>query len=85
MLANYDVIDINGRERLIQPRNDVNTSIKFYVPMEELFGVLHTIHLLFKHANKDVMDAELKTKFCNVSKEVIKIYLTCCKTCNERK
>ncbi|KAJ8718891.1 hypothetical protein PYW07_016447 [Mythimna separata] len=85
MLASYDVLDVNGRERMIQPRNEVNPSIKFYVPLEELFGVLHTIHLLFKHANIDVMEAELKTKFCNVSKEVIKIYLTCCKTCQEKK
>lgn len=84
MLANYDVLNVNGRERMIQPRTEVNPCIKFYVPLEELFGVLHTIHLLFKHANKDVMKSELKTKFCNVSKEVIKIYLTCCKTCNGR-
>lgn len=84
MLANYDVININGRERLIQPRNDTDCGIKFYVSMGELFGVLHTMHLLYKHANKDVLDRELKTKYCNVSKEVIKIYLGCCKVCKDK-
>lgn len=82
MLANYDILEVSGRERLIQPRNEANPNIKFYVSMNELFGVLHTMHLLFKHAGKDLMDNELKAKYCNVSKEVIKIYLTCCKTCN---
>ncbi|PZC87403.1 hypothetical protein B5X24_HaOG216555 [Helicoverpa armigera] len=84
ILANYDILNICDRERLIKPRDEVNTNIKFYVYMEELFGVLHTIHLLFKHANLDVMDSELKTKYCNVSKEVIKLYLSCCKICKEK-
>lgn len=83
MLANYDVLDVNGRERLVQPKDDTNSTVKFYIPTNELFGVLHTMHLLFSHANKDVMDAEIKTKYCNVSKEVIKIYLSCCKVCNK--
>lgn len=82
MLASYDVLEINGREKLIKPDDENGSGVKFYVATNELFGVLHTIHLLFNHANKDVMETELKTKYCNVSKEVIKIYLGCCKTCN---
>lgn len=82
MLASYDILEVNGKDRLIQPKNEGNPHIRFYVAIPELFGVLHTMHLLFDHANKDVLDAEIKTKYCNVSKEVIKIYLTCCKRCN---
>lgn len=85
MLANYDILIVNDRERLIQPRNESNPTIKFYVPMDELFGVLHTMHLLFKHANKDLMDTEIKSKYCNVSKEVIKLYLSCCTRCKDKK
>ncbi|CAD0200263.1 unnamed protein product [Chrysodeixis includens] len=38
MLANYDILVVNDRERLIQPRNESNPSIKFYVSIDDLFG-----------------------------------------------
>lgn len=84
LLANYDILEVNGKERLIKPK-DESGSIKFYVATNELFGVLHTMHLLFNHADKDAMDTEIKSKYCNISKEVIKVYLSCCKTCKEMK
>lgn len=84
MLANYDILKVNGVDRLIQPKTDVNPHLKFYVHVGELFSVLHTMHLLLKHAGREQMDKELKTKYCNVSKEAIRIYLTCCKICNEK-
>lgn len=83
ILTHYDVLEVNGRERLIMPVDGVN-SVKFYVATDELFGVLHTMHLLYDHADKDVMDREIKTKYCNVSKEAIKIYLTCCNFCKNK-
>lgn len=84
MLSNYDILTVCNKERLIMPRNEINVGIKFYVATDELFGVLHTIHLLFRHADKNEMDTEIKTKYCNVSKEVIKIYLGCCKICQDK-
>lgn len=80
LLANYDILEVNGKDRLIK-RKDESGSVKFYVATNELFGVLHTMHLLFHHADKDTMDTEIKSKYCNISKEVIKVYLSCCKTC----
>lgn len=84
MLANYDVIIVNKKERLIQPKTGENTSVKFYVHTDELFNVLHVMHLLFEHAGKDKMFEEIRTKYCNISKEAIRIYLICCKFCIER-
>ncbi|VVC90621.1 unnamed protein product, partial [Leptidea sinapis] len=73
-LANYEVLEINGRERLVKPKNDSEV-MKFYVKIDELFGVLHTIHILFEHANRDTMDVEIKSKYCNISKDAIKFFL----------
>lgn len=83
ILAHYDILEVNGREKLIMPMDGVN-SVRFYVATDELFGVLHTMHLLYNHADKEVMDREIKTKYCNVSKEIIKIYLTCCNVCKDK-
>lgn len=84
MLANYDILKVNDADRLIQPKTDANPNIKFYVHVNELFSVLHTMHLLLKHAGKQEMDDQLKTKYCNVSKEAIRIYLMCCKICKNK-
>lgn len=85
MLANYDILEFNDKEKLIKPKDDIiNSAVKFYVSTDDLFGVLHTMHLLLNHADKDTMDREIKTKYCNVSKEVIKIYLMLCKVCKFR-
>ncbi|CAK1543865.1 unnamed protein product [Leptosia nina] len=59
LLSNYDILEVNGKERLIQPK-DVDDSIKFYVKTDELFSVLHTIHLLFQHADLDKMGLNIK-------------------------
>lgn len=81
-LANYDVLEVNGKNRLIKPKDEVN-SIKFYVPINELFGTIHTMHILYDHADLAALETHIKSKYCNVSKEVIKMYLSCCQTCNE--
>lgn len=83
-LANYDVLQVGDREKLIQPKDESNSTVKFYVPTDELFGVLHTMHLLLNHPTLEDMQTELKTKYCNISKEVIKIYMETCKVCSKR-
>lgn len=84
MLTNYDVLEVNGRSRLIRPKDETCPSVKFYIPTDELFGVLHTMHLLLGHPGVDTMDLELKTKYCNISKEAIRLYISLCKTCNSK-
>lgn len=82
-LANYDVLEVNGKNRLIKPKDELN-NIKFYIPTDELFGTIHTMHILYAHADLDALEAHIKSKYCNVSKEVIKMYLSCCQTCNKK-
>lgn len=82
-LANYDVLEVKGRERLVKPKDEGDSIIKFYLPTNELFGAIHTMHVLYDHADVDVLEAHIKSKYCNVSKEVIKMYLLCCKVCNK--
>lgn len=84
-LASYDVLNICGKDRLVLPKTESNACIKFYVCSNELFGIIHTMHLLLNHADKDVLEKELKTKYCNVSKEVIKIYTSLCQICIKEK
>lgn len=87
MLSNYDILEVNGRDRLIKSTEHIQAErsrhIRFYVPLNELYGVIHTMHVLFNHAELNELDNQIKHKYCNVSREVIKIYLSCCNVCNK--
>lgn len=82
MLSNYDILEVNGRDRLIKS-TEHPSHIRFYVPLNELYGVIHTMHVLFNHAELNELDNQIKHKYCNVSREVIKIYLSCCNVCKK--
>ncbi|CAH2085741.1 unnamed protein product [Euphydryas editha] len=82
ILSNYDILEVNGRDRLIRSNED-SKNIQFYVPTDELYGVIHTMHILFNHAKLNELDNQIKHKYCNVSREVIKIYLSCCNFCKK--
>lgn len=82
MLSNYDILEVNGRDRLIKS-TEYPRHIRFYVPLNELYGVIHTMHVLFNHAELNELDNQIKHKYCNVSREVIKIYLSCCNVCKK--
>lgn len=82
MLSNYDILEVNGRDRLIKS-TEHSSHIRFYVPLNELYGVIHTMHVLFNHAELNELENQIKHKYCNVSREVIKIYLSCCNVCKK--
>lgn len=55
----YDVIEVQGNEKLIRPMKD-NSDIIFYVYDEELYDILLNIHLSIGHYSRDKMMNELK-------------------------
>lgn len=80
LMRKYDVITIDGEEKLIKPiEND--SDILYYVTVDELFEVIHTAHLAVGHGGRNKMMTELKTKYCNVTKEAVMAYLGLCGNC----
>ena len=58
---------------------DTNRS---YVPTEELFDLLAKLHLETGHGGRDIMEVEAKRKnYANVTRDIIKIYITECEEC----
>lgn len=79
-LQNFDFIEINGKHRLIKPKDAYN-STKYYLRLDELFGALHTMHLLHNHNDLNDLNDRIKERYCNISKEVVKMYVSCCQIC----
>lgn len=77
-LNRFDVINIGESEMLIEKTEGQMTDIKYFCRIEEMFNVINTPHLKIGHKREKAMEAELKKKFCNITREVIKIYLDLC-------
>lgn len=83
-LKRYDIITINGEERLVSPGLDGSHTIKYYLHTDELFRAIHEVHLLVGHCGRDKMKTELNSRYKNVTKETIMIYLKLCRDCQRK-
>ncbi|KAI5932055.1 SCAN domain-containing protein 3 [Manis javanica] len=83
-LARFDVILVQGNEKLIEAVNGETDKIRYYLHSEELFDILHDTHLSVGHGGRTRMEKELQAKYKNITKEVIMLYLTFCKLCQQK-
>ena len=80
----YDVITVNGREKLIRPMKDGAENVQYYVTTDELFTTLNLTHTSIGHGGRNRMLSELKKKYCNITKESVMIYLRLCIYCQKK-
>uniref|UniRef100_A0A8D2CWV1 SCAN domain containing 3 n=1 Tax=Sciurus vulgaris TaxID=55149 RepID=A0A8D2CWV1_SCIVU len=83
-LARFDVILVHGKEKLIEAINGETDKIRYYSHSEDLFDILHDTHLSIGHGGRTRMEKELQAKYKNITKEVIMLYLTLCKPCQQK-
>nr|XP_027777949.2 SCAN domain-containing protein 3 [Marmota flaviventris] len=83
-LARFDVNLVHGKEKLIEAINGETDKIRYYLHSEDLFDILHDTHLSIGHGGRTRMEKELQAKYKNITKEVIMLYLTLCKPCQQK-
>lgn len=83
-LRRYDVVSVNGIEKLIVPMKQDDNFVKYFVHTEEIFEILHDTHISLGHAGRNRMAEELKYKFKNITREMIALYLSLCFICQRR-
>ncbi|XP_015375296.1 PREDICTED: uncharacterized protein LOC107169874 [Diuraphis noxia] len=62
MVRKYEILMVNGKERLIKLVSESNNIMLYYVSNEELFDILHTTHSSIGHGGRNRMVAEIKIK-----------------------
>jgi len=73
MVRKYEILMVNGKERLIKPVSENNNDMLYCVSNEEVFDIFHTTHSSIGHGGRNRMVAEIKNKYCNITKESIVI------------
>ena len=72
---------IDGIENLIMPIVKNDFDVLYYVTVDVLFKVIHTIHLAVGHSGRNRMMAVLKTKYCTMEAIIVYLGLYCnCQT-----
>uniref|UniRef100_A0A2H8TQZ8 KRAB-A domain-containing protein 2 n=1 Tax=Melanaphis sacchari TaxID=742174 RepID=A0A2H8TQZ8_9HEMI len=84
LMKKYDVMTVQGEEKLIMPITAEGNCVKLYAFNEELFEIVHEIHLSIGHGGRNRMEYEINKKFKNITRETIMSYLNFCESC-ERK
>lgn len=77
----YYIITIGEEDKLILPLLEGNTNILYYITNENIYDVLHDVHLSIGHGGKHRMNAEVKNKYKNIIPEAVSIYLKFCESC----
>ena len=82
-LKRYDILNIEGEEKLTVPLSAEETEILYCVTFDELF-VIHEAHIAVGHGGRTRMIKELNHKYKNVTVESIVTYLRLCEPCQKK-
>jgi hypothetical protein len=77
------VLKVSDVNKLIVPVSE-NNEIKYYVHNEELFDVIHKVHLSIRHGGRNRMEHEINTKYKNITRDMIMLYLNSCESCKRK-
>ncbi|XP_017783698.1 PREDICTED: KRAB-A domain-containing protein 2-like [Nicrophorus vespilloides] len=83
----FDVVadGAEGEKRLISPVAEEDQDYKFYIHNGQIFDIIHEAHLGTGHGGKHKLEQYLKSRYANVTREVIKIYLDLCAECKKKR
>ncbi len=72
---------VGSVEKLIFPVSKDSSNVRFYVYFEELFTIIHEVHLSIGHGGRNRMLKELLKKYKHITTEEVMIYLNLCDNC----
>jgi hypothetical protein len=77
------VLKVSDVNKLIVPVSE-NNEIKYYAHNEELFDIIHNIHLSIGNGGRNRMEYEVNTKYKNITRDMIMLYLNICESCKKK-
>lgn len=85
LLQHYDVLEVQGVEKLIVPVTNATPDVMFYCSSDSLFDILYETHLPIGHGGRDQMIKELNRCYKNITQNDIKIFLNFCESCQQKR
>ncbi|KRZ01635.1 KRAB-A domain-containing protein 2, partial [Trichinella zimbabwensis] len=73
---NFKILCLNNTERLLDARSG-----RYFISVEEMFDVIHDVHLTTGHGGRDRILYEVKKKYANVTRLAVKTFIELCENC----
>lgn len=81
----YAVVTVNGCSRLVVPEKGVALeNLPYYVHDSDVFDILYDVHVDCRHGGRDKMIAKMHSKYKNITREIISLFLKCCELCQSK-
>ncbi|XP_072400941.1 KRAB-A domain-containing protein 2-like [Diabrotica undecimpunctata] len=84
-IKRYDVLKVGDTYRLIVPMCKTDINIKYFVCNSKLYGIINSAHIQTGHGGIHKLEYNLKQKYANITRDVIKIFLENCEVCIKKK
>lgn len=59
--------------------------VKYYLPMEEMFDVIESSHIIVGYGGRDRLKVEITRKYVHVFLHIINVFLALCEACQKKK
>ncbi|XP_030765291.1 KRAB-A domain-containing protein 2-like [Sitophilus oryzae] len=84
LLKHYDVLLVQGMEKLIVPLNNESVDVIYYVHDDELFDILQEVHTSTGHGGRDRMMKKTKEKYKNIVRTEVLLFINLCVSCQTK-
>ena len=82
LLKTYDVLNLGNQDKLVKKiQESDDTSIKYYVPINEVYDVIRIAHSNIGHRGIKYTLKEIKKKCMNVTEKQVKLFISECNEC----
>ena len=82
LLKTYDVINAGNQQKLVKKINSSEFgTVKCYVPFDDLFDVIQSVHVLIGHRGINNTMKEILKKYANITEKQVKLFIYGCCEC----
>lgn len=83
-MKKFEVIRNADGEKLYTLPTPGNKRRQLMVPMDEMYDIIKKYHIMLNHGGRTRIRDELKQKYRNITAESILVYLSMCKSCQNK-
>lgn len=85
-LKRYDILTVGTITKLIVPlHRSNNNEVKYFVHNDEIFDILKTAHIETGHGGLHKVHEVVKYKYANISREIIRLFISHCEICVKKR
>lgn len=84
-MVRFQTCTVSGKERFINPLQNPDNPRRYFVADDELLDVSHKLRTGYVHFGRNQIQEMPRKTHCNITKEIICLFLSLCKSCQRKR